>query len=61
MQVPLTTILCMLGICVCIDIVFRVFNIHVSWWNGRFRPDQPEESPRHDTNTDTQPKAPPHP
>ncbi len=27
MRVPLSTILCMLGLCVCFDIVLRVFNI----------------------------------
>jgi hypothetical protein len=36
MRVPLSTILCMLGLCVCFDIVLRIFNIHVSWWNGTF-------------------------
>jgi len=61
MQFPLTTILCMLGICICIDIIFRVFNIHVSWWNGTLRPDRPEESTKHDDTLDSQRKTPPAP
>jgi len=58
MQFPLTTILCMLGICVCIDIIFRVFNIHVSWWNARLRPGGDEKGVTHEDTVPGQSKTP---
>jgi len=61
MRASLVTILCMLGVTVCIDIVLRIFKIRVSWWNGTFRPSRPEERAKHDDDVDSQPKAPPAP
>ena len=58
MQVPLTTILCMLGLCLCFDIVLRIFNIHVSWWNGTFFNTPKERSNDDDKHDAAGPKAP---
>jgi hypothetical protein len=58
MRVPLSTILCMLGLCVCFDIVLRIFNIHVSWWNGTFRPNRHEGEQQHEEHPNDR-KSPP--
>lgn len=58
MRQGLVTILCMLGICICIDIIFRAFDIHVSWWNGTLRPDRPERDQEHQKHADDAPNPP---
>jgi hypothetical protein len=58
MRVPLGTILCMLGLCVCFDIVLRVFNIHVSWWNGTFLNSHPKRSNDDDKDDADRPQSP---
>jgi len=59
MRAGLTTILCLLGICVCIDIILRIFNIHVSWWNGTFFNSPNERTSNHEK--DNEPGTPPPP
>jgi len=43
MPAGLAIILCMLGLSVCFDIVLRIFDVHVSSWNGTLRANSPEK------------------
>lgn len=50
-------VLCILGICICIDIIFRVFDIHVSSSNRRFDIGANKEHPN-ERNDDEAPDPP---
>jgi hypothetical protein len=52
MRASLVTILCMLGLCVCFDIILRIFNIRVSWWNGTLFNTPKERNKTDETHND---------